>query len=219
MTLRRARLIAAVGEWLIRGLICTLRLRIEDRAGVTNPAISRPVLWALWHNRLLIVPYLFERFLRGCAGVALTSASKDGDLLAAMLARFGGTAIRGSSSRRGATGWRELRRAVEAGAHAAITPDGPRGPRYHLNPGLLLLAQKTGVPIMPVRVRYSRKLELKSWDGFQIPLPFARVDVIFDQLTSFPDVESDAQFEEESRRLEALLRQGLDDVPAHAPQA
>lgn len=209
MTPRKAALIAAVGQWLIRAILCTLRFRIVDRAGLMAQPPIPPVLWAFWHNRLFVVPYLFEHFTTNRPGAALTSASKDGELLAAILTRFGVRPIRGSSSRRGAVAWREMRRAVDGGSDVAITPDGPRGPRYRVNPGLVLLAQKTHVPVMPVRVVYSRSLRLKSWDRFMIPLPFARVDVIFDTPIDFGAVKDNAGFEAERIRLESRLQEGI----------
>src|SRR6478609_6546272 len=126
MTPRKAALIAGVGQWLIRAILCTLRFRIVDRAGILVQPPIPPVLWVFWHNRLFVVPYVFERFVRGRPGAALTSASKDGEVLAAFLACFGGRAIRGSSSRRGAIAWREMRRAVDEGTDVFVTPDGPR---------------------------------------------------------------------------------------------
>lgn len=213
MTPRKARLIAAAGQWLIRAILVTLRFRIVDHAGVTRQPAIPPVLWTFWHNRLFVVPYLAERFAPGRRGAALTSASKDGELLAAILKCFGVDAIRGSSSRRGAVAWREMRRALENGLYVAVTPDGPRGPRYSLNPGLLLLAQKTGVPVMPVRIRYGRALELKTWDGFMIPLPFSRVDVVFDTPIAFASVKDNADFEIERVRLESLLCQDNESAP------
>lgn len=209
MTARRARFIAAIGHWLVRAVTVTLRFHVEDRAGMTRGDLP-PVLWAFWHNRLFVVPQLYARFHR--RGAALTSASKDGELLAAVLAQFNVQAVRGSSSRRGATAWREMRRALEDGWDIGITPDGPRGPRYRVNPGLVLLAQKTGAPVLPLRIRYSRKIELKSWDGFQIPLPFARVDVVLDELVHFADAQNGEQFEEARAELEALLRRDLRSV-------
>jgi lysophospholipid acyltransferase (LPLAT)-like uncharacterized protein len=210
MTPRKAALIAAVAEWFTRAILITLRFRIVDRAGIMVAAPMPPVLWAFWHNRLFVVPYLFEHFASTRPGAALTSASKDGELLSAVLRRFGVEAIRGSSSRRGATAFREMRRAVQAGSDVAITPDGPRGPRYRVNPGLLLLAQKTMAPVMPVRVTYSRALRLKSWDRFMIPLPFARVEVVFDTPIDFAAVKDNADFEKERARLEAVLREGVE---------
>lgn len=210
MTPRKARIIAAIGQWFIRGILWTLRFRIDDRAGIMAEPPMRPVIWAFWHNRLFIIPYIFEHFTTNRRGAAMTSASKDGEMLAAILNCFGVEAIRGSSSRRGAVAWRELRRAAEAGYEVAITPDGPRGPRYQVGPGLVLLAQRTGIPLMPVHVSYSRCLRLKSWDRFMIPLPFARVDVILDTPIIFSSVKADAEFEADRARLEAVLREGVD---------
>jgi lysophospholipid acyltransferase (LPLAT)-like uncharacterized protein len=212
MTPRKAALIAAVAQWVIRAILGTLRFRIVDRAGIMAQPSMPPVLWAFWHNRLFVVPYLFEHFASARPGAALTSPSKDGELLAAVLSCFGIQPIRGSSSRRGAVAWREMRRAADSGSDVAITPDGPRGPRYHVNPGLVLLAQKTHVPVMPVRVVYSRAIHLKSWDGFMIPLPFARVDVVFDTPIDFGAVKDNAGFESERVRLETVLREGISEA-------
>ena len=213
MTPRKAAFIAGVGQWLLRAILCTLRFRIVDRAGILAQPPIPPVLWVFWHNRLFVVPYIFERFVRARPGAALTSASKDGELLAAILARFGGRAIRGSSSRRGAIAWREMRRAVDEGTDVFVTPDGPRGPRYRVNPGIVLLAQKTRAPVMPVRVTYSRCLRLKSWDRFMIPLPFTRVDVVLDTPIDFAAANDDADFERERVRLELVLREGGEGDP------
>ena len=103
-----------------------------------------------------------------------------------------------------------MRRAVDEGTDVFVTPDGPRGPRYRVNPGIVLLAQKTGAPVMPVRVTYSRCLRLKSWDRFMIPLPFARVDVVLDTPLDFAAVEGNADFERERARLELILQEGAD---------
>src|SRR5258707_9414171 len=87
MTPRKAAFIAGVGQWFIRAILCTLRFRIVDRAGILAQPPILPGLWVFWHNRLFVVPYIFERFVRARPGAALTSASKDGELLAAILAR------------------------------------------------------------------------------------------------------------------------------------
>jgi hypothetical protein len=208
---KKARLIAAVGSRIVRLLLLTLRFRVEDRGGVFQLPMPRPLLWAFWHNRLLIVPYLFERYFPGRPGAALASVSKDGEAVAAFIECFGVGAVRGSSSRGGARALVEMKRRVDAGEMMAITPDGPRGPRYHLNPGLLKLAQVTGGVIMPVRIEYSRYWELKSWDAFQIPKPFARVHVIFDTPQPAAATTNEEAFEAERRRLEQWLREG------HAP--
>lgn len=216
MTPRQARIAAAIGQWLLRAILVTLRFRIDDRADFlrTSPA-HPPVIWAFWHNRLFVIPYLFQKIIRTRPGAALTSASKDGEILAAILRCFDIRAIRGSSSRRGFTAWREMKRALDDGLDIGITPDGPRGPRYHVNPGLLLLAQKTGIPIMPARIRYSACWQLKSWDAFMIPKPFARVDIILEKPIVFSASPDAASFETERTRLEKIL---AEDTPDARPQ-
>jgi lysophospholipid acyltransferase (LPLAT)-like uncharacterized protein len=139
---------------------------------------------------------------------ALTSASKDGEILAAFLARFDIGAIRGSSSRRGALAMLEMVRTAEEGFDIAITPDGPRGPKYQLNPGVITLAQKAGIPVLPISVFYSRYWELKSWDAFQIPKPFATVNVTLFPLEQIPPTDTLEAFEAQRVRLEKIMRDG-----------
>ena len=207
----KAELIASIGYWVVRVIIFTLRIRIIDRAGALGPAPNRALLWALWHNRLFVAPYVFDRYLPGRTAAALTSASKDGELLAAFLRRFRVDPIRGSSSRRGAVAMVEMRRALLRGSVAAITPDGPRGPRYQLQPGVIKLAQLTGLPVVPLHVSYSRSWRLGSWDGFIIPKPFARVEVTFDTLHEVLPTEDEPGFERERLRLEHVLRAPVTD--------
>ena len=203
----KVRLLAALGSWIMRALLVTLRFRFTDRSRVMATPPDKPLLWAFWHNRLFVMPYLFERYFPGRPGAALTSASKDGEILAAFLNRFSVRAIRGSSSRGGARALVEMKRAIEDGFIMGITPDGPRGPRYHLNPGVVKLAQVTGGFVLPVRVRYSRCWQLQSWDGFMIPKPFATVEITFDTLHEVPPTADDAAFEAERVRMERMLAQ------------
>jgi lysophospholipid acyltransferase (LPLAT)-like uncharacterized protein len=205
---RRAKLIAGLGSRLLRVLLATLRFHVVDHAGAFQLPMRVPLLWAFWHNRLLVVPYLFERYFPGRPGAALTSASSDGEIVASFIECFGVGAVRGSSSRGGARAMVEMRRRVQTGEMMAITPDGPRGPRYRLNPGLVKLAQLTGGVILPVRIEYSSYWELKSWDAFRIPKPFARVDVIFDATLTVTETADETAFEVERVRLEGLLRPG-----------
>jgi len=209
--MRRPELVAAVGARLMRLLVGTLRVQITDRAGVTGRPPQIPTVCAFWHNRLFIMPHVFQRYLSSRPGAALTSASKDGELVAAMLQRFGIRPIRGSSSRRGGAALVEMKRAADNGYIIGITPDGPRGPRYHLNPGLIKLVQIAGGSVMPMHVTYSRCWRLKSWDGFMIPKPFARVHITFDALHTIPQTADDEAFEYERAKLERMLRQADDE--------
>lgn len=166
------------------------------------------MIWLFWHNRFFVVPHLLNRYFPRRPGSALTSASKDGEILAAFLQQFKVRPIRGSSSRRGATALRELIRIMADGHDVAITPDGPRGPCYTMNPGVLILAQKAGAAVMPIRIRYSRCWQLKSWDRFQIPKPFCRVDVELAPLEQVRVTATAEEFEAERVRIEGILREG-----------
>lgn len=207
----KAEFIGAAGYGFVRLLVSTLRIRIDDRVGALGSDPQRPLLWVFWHNRLLTVPYLFERYCPGRTGAALTSASADGELLSAFLRRFGVDPIRGSSSRGGAVAMVQMRRALQRGSIMAITPDGPRGPRFHVHPGIVKLAQVTRMPVMPLHITYSRAWRLRSWDGFLIPKPFARVDFTFDALHEVAPTDDEAAFERERLRLEQVLREPVRD--------
>ena len=207
--------------WLIRFLVTsiglTLRYRIDDPAGFLERPPGTPAIFVFWHNRIFLMPYLFRKYWysRGRTRVAvLVSRSKDGQLLADVLARFRLHCVRGSSSRGGKEALRELTHLVHNGYDIGITPDGPRGPRYVLQPGCVNLAQLTGSPIIPVSYDLSRKITLKSWDAFQIPLPFARCTVRVAAPVEVPRSADDA--EPYRTILEQLLRNLAEPLEAHA---
>jgi lysophospholipid acyltransferase (LPLAT)-like uncharacterized protein len=154
---KKAALLGAIGSRVMRLLFWTLRFRITDRARVLETPPEKPLLWAFWHNRLFVMVYVFEHYFKpmGRLGAALTSQSKDGEFIAAFIQHFSVRPIRGSSSRGGARSLVEMKRAIEEGYIMAITPDGPRGPRYSLSPGVVKLAQITGGFILPIPVTYS----------------------------------------------------------------
>ena len=203
------RFIPGLIVFLLRALALTLRFRVDDRCGITRGAMQ-PFIGAFWHNRILAIPIAYQRYCRGRRGHCLTSPSKDGAIIAGVMARFGIGSVRGSSSRRGTTALRELTALLEAGEDVAITPDGPRGPKYKISPGIIKLSQLTGVPIMPIHVSYSRYWQLKSWDAFRIPKPFSRVEVVFGPLYEVCVTTDDAAFEGERARLQTLLMDEMD---------
>ncbi|MDG2124803.1 MAG: lysophospholipid acyltransferase family protein [Verrucomicrobiales bacterium] len=208
----KAGVISFVAASLMRAIGMTLRIRVEDRAGMMESPPDGPVLWLFWHNRVFLVPYLWRKYVPSRFGVVLTSASKDGEIIARTLARFGAGAVRGSTSRQSRAALVKLVERVRAGDDVAFTPDGPRGPRYQMQAGVVKIAQVTGAPVFPVHVRYSKAWELKTWDGFRIPVPFSRVDVIFDELKTVERTDSDEAFEVERVELERLLREGTGEV-------
>lgn len=165
---------------LMKLLSGTLRWRLVDEAGYTDAKSRGPILVAAWHNRIFALPICYEWICRSARPLTvLTSPSRDGGLLSAVVAGFGIGAVRGSSSKRAFAALRELQTELKRGVDVIITPDGPRGPCYQINPGVLFLAQLSGAQIMAVRVEYSAYWELRSWDRFRIPKPFSKVKVHF----------------------------------------
>lgn len=135
---------------------------------------GRPVLIVAWHGSLLTSIYCHRR--RNI--VIMTSLSEDGDVVTQMLYNLGYKCVRGSSSRGGMRSLLEMIRLLKSGHSGAITVDGPRGPRYEVKPGAVLLAQKTGALLVPIGVGYSNKISLNNWDHTEIPLPGSRAVMI-----------------------------------------
>jgi len=194
--------------FLMRALALTLRWRVDDRCGITRSECPYPLIGVFWHNRILAVPFFYQRFCPERRGYCLTSPSKDGAIIAAVMAHFNVGNVRGSSSRRGAPAVREMEVVLAQGGDIAITPDGPRGPKYRLHPGAIKLAQITGVPIIPMHIAYSSYWEIKSWDAFRIPKPFARITVVCAQPFVIPRDMDSAEFEVVREKLEAVLNFG-----------
>lgn len=195
-------------SWLVfafeRSMTGSLRCEWRDRSGLAGTQNGQPVIFCLWHNRLAISMLVHRRHPRKLA--ALVSASKDGALLAAVMGRFGVDQVRGSSSRRGPQALLEMSGRARLGYDLAVTPDGPRGPRYVVQMGVIALAQVTGLAIVPVTCNTRRKICLKSWDGFQIPLPFSRCELLLNEPIFVPREACEVKREELRLELEGSLR-------------
>jgi lysophospholipid acyltransferase (LPLAT)-like uncharacterized protein len=193
----------------LRLIAATLRYHIHDSHGFMARKDFGNAIYCIWHNRLALCMKLYFTFgikRHRTAGLAgLVSASRDGAFLAAVLERFGVQPVRGSSSRRGGQALLELTTWAERGYDLAITPDGPRGPRYVVQEGVMSLAQITGLPIVPVSYHLQWKIQLKSWDGFQIPLPFSRCEIFGGRVFHAPREATDVEREELRKQLEAEL--------------
>lgn len=202
-----ARWLIAIGFRLLRLWTRTLRFELEDRAGFVDKPVDERVIGALWHNRLMLLPHIAGHYVPARPAVALISASRDGDLLADVVQRFGVEVVRGSSSRKGAGAIRQLADMIRAGRDVAITPDGPRGPAYELGPGLVLLAQMSDTPVLLMNMEYASCWRLRSWDRFILPKPFSTVRVIFGGPHRVHKTTSDAEFESERLRLQNAMMQ------------
>ena len=205
------RLAAVLIFIFIRAVTMTVRFRLDDRSRPFNGAPGEKFIFAVWHNRLALCLMLYRRYAvrsepdRRMA--AIVSASRDGGMLARILEHFNVEPVRGSSSRRGGQALREMVSWAERGCDLGITPDGPRGPCYKVQEGVISTAQLTGLPIVPASYHLNWKIRLKSWDRFQVPLPFARCEVSVGKIMRVPRQATDAERESLRQQLEADLRQ------------
>jgi lysophospholipid acyltransferase (LPLAT)-like uncharacterized protein len=165
----------ALGAAALRLLAATSRVRFAEGGAGARWRAGTPFIFATWHSRVLLLPALY----RGRRLRVLISRSRDGELVARLCARFGLEVVRGSSSRGGAEAFRVLARALAEGTSVVVVPDGPRGPREVVKPGVVALAALSGVSVVPVAVAASSEWRLRSWDGFRVPRPFARCVVRF----------------------------------------
>ena len=211
---RKSALIGTLIGWTMKLVAATLRLEVRDRCGVGKPELAvPPVIYILWHNRFFTVPAAWNKICRKHRrSVTLTSASHDGDMVARAMAVFGLGAVRGSSSRRAVAALVGLRQALRDGTDVCLTPDGPRGPRYRIQPGVIKLAEASGAAIVPVHVRFASAWRLKTWDRFVIPKPFSRVEVTFAEAIHVPRGMAAETFENTRLDIEALLVSGTDDA-------
>lgn len=200
--------------FLMRVVGLTLRYQVLDptgQKGKASPGV--PVIWIFWHNCLFCAPLTKKRFSGTAPASALASASRDGAVIESMVTSFGVKTVRGSSSRRGVAALIALKKALKTGEQLFVTPDGPRGPRYHLQPGIVKLAQSSGAPIIPVRFHHSSSWRLKSWDRFHIPKPFSKVTISIGDAIQVPAKLDEQDFEMHRKKVELALREGLDDIP------
>ena len=170
----------ALSAWLglaaVRLLGMTWRITRHNDAGWRAlRAAGKNYVMAVWHGEML--PAIWAH--RGEGMVALVSEHSDGEIIARVIAGIGFGASRGSTTRGGARALLTLIRALESGLTAAFTPDGPRGPRHELQPGLLAAAKRAGVPIVLIGVAVNRYWQFRSWDQFLLPKPFARVSLAY----------------------------------------
>lgn len=202
MTRLRFRLAGTVGRWLIDALMATVRFNVDGGEEYRElAAAGQPVIFAVWHGRLLPLTY----FHRHRNITAIISQSEDGEYIARVVEGWGYRTVRGSTSRGGSGALRSLVKAARAGESLAITPDGPRGPRQRLQPGVITAAQLTGLPIIPIACGASRAWWPGGWDRFCVPKPFARVRVMYGATRRVARDASEEDLRQHARELELEL--------------
>lgn len=160
------RLIYVTGNWQI----------IRGEKVLTFWDNNKPIIAAFWHGRLLMMPYSWRR---GKPVHVLISQHSDGQFIAHIIKHFGIDSVAGSTSKGGASAFRELIKVLKAGGSVGVTPDGPRGPRMRVGGGIISLARLTGVPILPVTFSATRGPTLRSWDRFLVAAPFSRGVIVW----------------------------------------
>lgn len=160
-------------------------------------------IYTFWHDRIFIGTYFF----RNREIVVMTSQSFDGEYIARFIQRFGYGAARGSSTRGGIGALVEMIRLMGAGKPTGFPIDGPKGPRYVAKMGAVLLAKKTGNPIMPLCLTPKSLWTIKSWDKFQIPKPFTKTQVIIGSPIYVPSDATDELTQKKNEELQSVLNE------------
>lgn len=192
----------------VRVLASSWRITVahEERWRVLRQA-NRPHVFLLWHEALL--PLLWQHRNQGVAIVV--SEARDGQYLSDVATSLGYRTVRGSSTRGGARALLGAVRELRTSGAVAFTPDGPRGPRRELKPGVVAAAQRGGGVIVPIHAEADRAWRLHSWDRFMIPKPLARVRIIYGR--PFEVAEGEAGLAEGLAR----AAEGLDEVSRTGP--
>lgn len=208
----RYRAVSGIGGRVLGALLGSVRF---STVGMDNYQREwddgRAVIFILWHGRLLPLSF----YHRSWNLVTLISASSDGEYIARIVQQWGYEVVRGSSSRGGGPAFRELVRHARAGRSVAVTPDGPRGPRERIKPGVILAAQITGCRIVPVAAAANRAWWIEGWDRFMVPQPFARICIAYGEPVFVPRGSNRNEIEGISGRLEAALSKVTLDAEAH----
>jgi lysophospholipid acyltransferase (LPLAT)-like uncharacterized protein len=198
------RIFALCVHGFLELLYRTCRLSTSNLKAIEKREAQGRNIFAFWHGRMLYPIYYYTRTITTAKAAILISQSKDGDYGEALVKRLNGTCIRGSSSRGGFKALNDLSNLLAKDYNLALTPDGPRGPAYHAQVGILKLAQYSQATIIPTTYNASRKITLKSWDRFIIPLPFCRVHLAFGDPITIP--------QESNKKEVEVFRQSLEDV-------
>lgn len=186
-------------------LVSTLRITVTNPQKETCGQTGKRI-FAFWHGKMIYGWLLAQRLSPDKTIHAIVSLSKDGEILSRTLEKLGFTLIRGSSSKGSSEVKTAMLTELANNGIIAITPDGPRGPRQTFKYGTLRLASAEGIPIIFATIRYSKRIQLKSWDRFEIPFPFSRVDITIHNI-EVPEFRN----QEELRAFEHQLSKDLAD--------
>lgn len=176
----KAYLIAYLAKMVLRLLFWSYRIKLQGLDRFTQTAEKGACILMLWHNRLGIAPELLNYYASHLNYVAFVSKSRDGELLAILANSYSaGRTIRVPAHNRHHALKVSIDGLKKRNEVLVLTPDGPRGPRYRVKPGVALAARAACAPVVPFTWKANRYWQLKTWDGFMLPKPFATLEVMF----------------------------------------
>lgn len=197
------RLVGLLGKWITDLLCLTLRLRVIGYEKIRPVMKTRRFILAFWHSRILVTAYMHK----GWKGVIMASRSVDGEIIARVVERQGHEAVRGSTGKGGLRALATQIKALNTKARpGAMIPDGPQGPRFRIQPGIITLAQKTGCPIIPASFSARKIKVFNSWDRFVVPYPFTRTRLVYGTPTYVPNDANKETLENCRENLEREMR-------------
>ncbi|MBI1871083.1 MAG: lysophospholipid acyltransferase family protein [Chlamydiae bacterium] len=171
--------IFCLGVSYIQWIGSSLVWRIEgEKHYLLERCKNKPIIFAFWHNQLMMMPFCYLALTRRQKMSALISQSRDGQIVSDLIHQFGFEAIRGSSSRGGFSALLKLQQRLKEGFDLAVTPDGPRGPCGQAQLGVIGLAAVSGASILPIAYDADHKKVLQTWDRFKIPYPYSRAALV-----------------------------------------
>ena len=213
MKVRHPWLIQALGfavAWVVRLWVGTLRYRyrpLGPNLDPNQPGFRGRYLYAFWHEYILLPAYQYGR-----PDIwVLVSQHADGELIAQAIRHLRFRLVRGSTSRNGIEAVRRMLRLSRKG-HLAITPDGPRGPRRQVQPGLIYLASRTGLPIVPMGLAFRRAWRMRSWDRFALPHPWSAASCVTTEPIHVPEGVGREQLEHYRLQVEEAMSRATQEA-------
>jgi lysophospholipid acyltransferase (LPLAT)-like uncharacterized protein len=202
----RDRVFLSLASWIGPVLIYILgkTLKIEW-VGEENLDIIRkdkkPVIYAFWHGRMLISAYSHRKLKIH----VLISQHRDGEYIARIIHRLGFVSVRGSTTRGGTKAIFEMCEKTASGYDVGVTPDGPKGPGFKVQPGAIYIAQRSGMPILPITNSAEKRWTLHTWDRFIIPKPFSKTVIMLGKPIYVPAESTSEELEKMRTDLESQM--------------
>lgn len=198
-------------KWALRIVLWTCRVEINGLDNLIQTAQQKRCILALWHNRLAIMPETLTKNAPHLVYRAFVSKSHDGELLAILTHSYQkGRTLRVPYHTRHVALGQMISQLKQGSDVMIVTPDGPRGPRYQVKPGIVLAAREAAASVVPITWSANRFWQLNTWDRLMLPIPFSRIRVGIGEAINFEDSNSiDSQSESLTNALLALDHHNL----------